>query len=108
MKPIIKENMTSNDFIQVQVLSMNFPKREFCIVNYSDCTTELYFYLNGESFFEMGEDVRISSEQIRSTCGLILQLVKMSGGHKNVRPGFEKFLKILSDESSHSIKFLHK
>ena len=100
--------MTSNDFIQVQVLSMNFPKREFCIVNYSDCTTELYLYLNGESFFELGEDTTMSEEEIQSACSMVLQLIKMTGGHKNVRSGFEQFLKILSDESSHSIKFLHK
>ena len=96
---MIKENMTSNDFIQVQVLSMNFPKKEFCVVDYSDGGTVLYFYLNGESFFEMGEDGRMSSEQIRSTFGLILQLVKMSGGHINVRPGFEKFMKMLGAQS---------
>lgn len=90
--------MTTNDFIQVQVLSMTFPKKEMCVVNYSNGGTVLYFYLNGESFFEMGEDVRISSEQIRSTCGLILQLVKISGGHKNVRLGFEKFMKMMSVE----------
>lgn len=89
--------MTSNDFIQVQVLSMNFPKKEMCVVNYSDRGTVLYFYLNGESFFEMGEDVRMSSEQIRFNCRLILQLVKMSGGHKNVRSGFEQFTKMLSE-----------
>lgn len=98
MKTIIKENMTPNYFNQVQVLSMNFPKKEMCVVNYSNGGTVLYFYLNGESFFDFYEDVRISSEQIRSTCGLILQLVKMSGGHKKVRPGFEKFMKMLSEE----------
>jgi hypothetical protein len=98
MKTIIKENMTPNDFIQVQALSMTFPKKEMCVVNYSDEGTILYFYLNGVSFFEMGEDVRMSSEEIRSTCGLVLQLVKMSGGNKNLRSGFKKFLELLSQE----------
>jgi hypothetical protein len=98
MKTIVKENMTSSDFIQVQVLSMNFPKKEFCVVNYSDEGTILYFYLNGVSFFEMGEEVRMSSEQIRSACSIILQLVKKSGGHKNLRSGFEKFMEMLCQE----------
>jgi uncharacterized protein (UPF0147 family) len=50
----------------------------------------------------------MSEEEIQSACSMVLQLIKMTGGHKNVRSGFEQFLKILSDESSHSIKFLHK
>ena len=101
---MIKENMTSNDFIQVQVLSMNFPKKEFCVVNYMSDSTKLYFYLNGESFFEMGEDIIMSEEEIQSACSMVLQLVKMSGGHKNLRSGFEKFMEMLGQEISHSTK----
>lgn len=90
--------MTPNDFIQVQVLSLNFPKKEFCVVDYLDGGTVLYFYLNGESFFEVGEDYMMTTEEIQSSCERILELVKLSGGHKKVRPGFENFMKLMSQE----------
>jgi hypothetical protein len=95
MKTIIKENMTSNDFVHVQVLSMNFPKKEICVANYSDNGTDLYFYLNGESFVEIKEDSMLTEEEIRSTADMILKLIKMTGGHNNVRPGLKNFMKML-------------
>ena len=46
----------------------------------------------------MGEDIIMSEEEIQSACSMVLQLVKMSGGHKNLRLGFEKFMEMLGQE----------
>jgi hypothetical protein len=96
METIFRENMSLTDFVEFQVLSMNLPNKNFCVVDRLLEKTDLHYYTNGDCYFTVSEDRELLQEDITSISKMVLYILKRSGSPENVRPEFDRFIKMIS------------
>lgn len=94
---VIKENMTENDFVDIQVLSLNLPNKIICVSNHAQGQVNITLHSKGEIVFECVNESLTDEQELMNFSHMILEMVTKSGGFEEFNKGFKAFLNLLEN-----------